>query len=205
MKPNPTNRIPQEGITMSSQPAPQTETPENAANLSRRELLKILAAAGVGTSAALFLPGQWATPVAQVGVLPAHAQVSAPSPTPTLPVQHAFVSASAQYVFPFGSNKTPTQEDYIEASCVIAPPDANIPILIKWQNQGGSWTYDTQTVNTNASGKVTAPSTLPNTDATHPRPSCQTSPVTIHVVFAFANPTQGTGILSADALFDPPC
>ena len=165
---------------MSLPPIPQDETPENCTDLRRREVLKVLTAAGMGTSAALFLPGQWARPLAEIGVLPAHAQVSA---------LHHFVLASAERL-----------QDDIQAAFLISPPDANIPILIKWQDQDG-WNYDQQTVNTVAGGTLTATSYLPNTDATHPRPSCSADPMTIHVVFAFANPSQGTGAPSADVVF----
>ena len=51
------------------------ETPEKT--LGRRELLKALAAAGGAVTASSLLPGEWAKPVVEVGVLPAHAQVSA--------------------------------------------------------------------------------------------------------------------------------
>jgi hypothetical protein len=50
------------------------ETPEKT--LGRRELLKALAAAGGAVTASSLLPGEWAKPVVEVGVLPAHAQVS---------------------------------------------------------------------------------------------------------------------------------
>ena len=48
-------------------------TPEET-NLSRRELLKALAAAGGALGAAAFLPGKWTKPLVEAGVLPAHAQ-----------------------------------------------------------------------------------------------------------------------------------
>jgi hypothetical protein len=44
--------------------------------ISRRRLLKALVAAGGATAAASLLPGKWSKPLAQVGVLPAHAQIS---------------------------------------------------------------------------------------------------------------------------------
>ncbi len=50
------------------------ETPEKT--FGRRELLKALAAAGGAVTASSLLPGEWAKPVVEVGVLPAHAQVS---------------------------------------------------------------------------------------------------------------------------------
>jgi hypothetical protein len=46
--------------------------------ISRRRLLKALTAAG-GALAASLLPGEWAKPVVEVGVLPAHAQVTGPA------------------------------------------------------------------------------------------------------------------------------
>ncbi|MBN1180046.1 MAG: twin-arginine translocation signal domain-containing protein [Anaerolineae bacterium] len=46
--------------------------------LSRRELLKALAATGGAVAAATLLPEQWSSPAVQVGVLPAHAQISEP-------------------------------------------------------------------------------------------------------------------------------
>jgi hypothetical protein len=44
--------------------------------ISRRQLLKILLAAGGGLTAAAFLPAQWLKPVVKAGVLPVHAQSS---------------------------------------------------------------------------------------------------------------------------------
>lgn len=44
--------------------------------LTRRELLKTLAAAGGALAAAAMLPGKWIKPVVQAGVLPAHAQAT---------------------------------------------------------------------------------------------------------------------------------
>jgi hypothetical protein len=56
----------------------QRETDEQAARqqLSRREMLKALAAGGGALAAAAFLPARWAKPLVQTGVLPAHAQSS---------------------------------------------------------------------------------------------------------------------------------
>jgi hypothetical protein len=45
--------------------------------LGRRQLLKAIAATGGAVAASSLLPGEWAKPVVEVGVLPAHAQVSA--------------------------------------------------------------------------------------------------------------------------------
>jgi hypothetical protein len=52
----------------------QEATPRET--LGRRQLLKAIAATGGAVAAASLLPGEWAKPVVEVGVLPAHAQVS---------------------------------------------------------------------------------------------------------------------------------
>lgn len=44
--------------------------------VSRRTMLKIIAAAGGGTAASFALPGKWVKPFVRAGVLPVHAQTS---------------------------------------------------------------------------------------------------------------------------------
>ena len=56
--------------TTLSQEVPPQET------LGRRQLLKAIAATGGAVAVSTVLPGEWAEPVVEVGVLPAHAQVS---------------------------------------------------------------------------------------------------------------------------------
>jgi len=56
---------------------PQATQPSN---LSRRELLKVLAAGGGALAAAAFLPGKWVRPLVSSGVLPAHAQSTTEPP-----------------------------------------------------------------------------------------------------------------------------
>jgi hypothetical protein len=56
------------------------ETPQET--LGRRQLLKALGATGGAVAASSMLPGKWAKPVIEAGVLPAHAQVT-PTPEPT--------------------------------------------------------------------------------------------------------------------------
>ena len=59
------------------QKSPELHQEENRSHdMNRRELLKVLGAAGGGLAAAAFLPGKWLKPVVEAGVLPAHAQAT---------------------------------------------------------------------------------------------------------------------------------
>ena len=49
---------------------------EAKTQVSRREILKALAAGGSALAASAFLPGKWTRPLVEAGVLPAHAQSS---------------------------------------------------------------------------------------------------------------------------------
>jgi hypothetical protein len=49
---------------------------QNPKPITRRALLKALAASGGALAAAALLPGKWARPLVEAGVLPAHAQGS---------------------------------------------------------------------------------------------------------------------------------
>jgi hypothetical protein len=51
-----------------------TNPVKNDHHLSRRELLKTLAAAGGALGASAFLPSEWTKPLVEAGVIPAHAQ-----------------------------------------------------------------------------------------------------------------------------------
>jgi hypothetical protein len=53
---------------------------ESQGGVSRRGLLKVLAAAGGTAAAAAALPDRWLKPMVQIGATPAHAQTSAPRP-----------------------------------------------------------------------------------------------------------------------------
>ncbi len=55
----------------------------NEIRISRRRLLKAMAATGGAVAASTLLPGKWAEPLVEAGLLPAHAQAS-PTPTPVL-------------------------------------------------------------------------------------------------------------------------
>ncbi len=60
------------------QPSETTASQEQARKLTvgRRRLIKVIAATGGAAAASFLLPGKWFQPVIDVGVLPAHAQVS---------------------------------------------------------------------------------------------------------------------------------
>jgi hypothetical protein len=95
--------------------------------LSRRQLLKALVASGSAVTAASFLPCQWQKPVVNVGVLPAHAQIS-PTPTPTetptpTPVPFIIVTCSARNITGAGTIRA---TDTIETYADIEPARAGI-------------------------------------------------------------------------------
>jgi len=78
-------------------PTPGKET------LGRRQLLKALAAGGGAVAGAALLPGQWLTPVVEVGVLPAHAQTSGAAPPPAQGSQTFLFTGRVQtFVVPAG-------------------------------------------------------------------------------------------------------
>ena len=92
------------------------ETPEKT--LGRRELLKVLAAAGGAVTANSLLPGEWAKPVVEVGVLPAHAQTSEPGNPPGITPGILGCTASGEGT---GSADTVFQNDTILSTVDILP------------------------------------------------------------------------------------
>ncbi|MDO9084972.1 MAG: hypothetical protein Q7U53_02090 [Anaerolineaceae bacterium] len=108
--------------------------------MTRRDLLKAIVAGSGGIVAAGFLPEKWLKPVVKSGVLPVHAQASAPQPT-TVPDQNyiegygywgdgylfadAFVSA-VPFVYP--GAVTNVQNPYKLASPAKIPLPTDQPV-----------------------------------------------------------------------------
>ena len=90
--------------------------------ISRRRLVRALVASGLAAAGSM-LPNRWSSPVVEVGVLPAHAQVS-PVPTPT-PTIHAITTCTAfdalggAFIYPTST---------ITSFCLITPADPSIQI-----------------------------------------------------------------------------
>ncbi|MCP4539158.1 MAG: twin-arginine translocation signal domain-containing protein [Chloroflexi bacterium] len=72
------------------------ETPEECQEqtISRRKLLKVLAATGGTVAATMLLPSKWAKPIVEVGVLPVHAQGTDPAPTEEPPEYSAICDST---------------------------------------------------------------------------------------------------------------
>lgn len=71
------------------------DTPEEERHkrtISRRKLLKALAAAGGAVAVTTLLPSKWAKPVVEVGVLPVHAQATAAAVPTDTPVPLAYAA-----------------------------------------------------------------------------------------------------------------
>ena len=141
------------------QPINHVESPEQTPEktLGRRELLKALAAAGGAVAASSLLPGEWAKPVVEVGVLPAHAQVSEGQQPPQL-LSITTCSTANSNGGPISSSST------LVTFAVISPVTANIQLrrTITRNDVNPSQVIDTTTGVTNGSGRWNAPSfTLP--------------------------------------------
>ena len=102
-------------------PISETSDPGSAGDpraISRRRLIKALVASGL-VAAGSTLPGRWLSPAVEIGVLPAHAQVSpTPTPTPT-PIPYTIVECDAGAVDRSGNVVYPW--DSIWGYCRIDP------------------------------------------------------------------------------------
>ena len=105
---------------------PPTESPANdgvsqeerqEGTMSRRQLLKALIATGGAVTVSTLLPGEWGKPIVEVGVLPAHAQIS-PTPTSTPWPLAAIIGC---YAFDAGGGATIGSTATVETYAEIAP------------------------------------------------------------------------------------
>jgi hypothetical protein len=129
--------------------------------LGRRQLLKALAATSGAVAASSMLPGKWARPVIEAGVLPAHAQVT-PTPQATeRPTEVPLVYAIECNSDPGGGNLVPREGVISDISPRIAlisgtGPVEGIPVTMGVEVTGGTpVTFSPplpQTVNTDSLG-----------------------------------------------------
>jgi hypothetical protein len=88
--------------------------------INRRDLLKVLGAAGAGLVGSLLLPGKWDKPVTRMGVLPAHAQASV--------VTYDIIRSAESIVF------IPQNEsDQATLTVYIDPPDSGIAMRATYE------------------------------------------------------------------------
>lgn len=159
-----------------------------AQKLSRREALKLLAAA-TGAAALTTLPPAWSKPALQVGVLPAHAQTSLLHIL-SVPVLPAEIDLGQSYC---------DDGIIIRFTAVITPPTAGIQLqyALTYNATGAAGSIidpspTTGTLTTNASGQASIDVTvLPG------NPFFGTEG-TLTVVWSFVNPADGANTASQD-------
>ncbi len=160
--------------------------------MSRRQLLKALIAAGGAVSASTLLPGEWARPLVEVGVLPAHAQASAvptDTPTPTPRPTYAIIGCYALNAAGGGAIG-PT--DTLETRAEIAPPTSGIQlrrtITLHEATHPQNGVIDTVDGLTNALG-ILQPS---NFDLSTLSPAISSGVERITILWEFVDPNDGS-------------
>lgn len=142
--------------------------PHKRQALSRRELLKVLAALGGAVTASSLLPEKWARPEIGAGALPAHAQAS------------LITDASCDY-----DPVAPVEGDTIIAYITLTPPLPGIPLrLVSYLN--GVEDYTSPILATDPTGYCTHSFSLPS--------SCASQ----SLVVAWLNPANGVPYCKSD-------
>ena len=136
-----------------------TDVPETPQRVSRRKLLQILAASGGAVAATALLPEEWVEPVVEVGVLPAHAQVS-PTPTPTAtPIPPYAITSCTAFNAAGGGIIGPTDTMRMYADILPADPGIQLQRTITPEDPGHPLhrqQVDVDTGLTDASGRCTS-------------------------------------------------
>ncbi|NBD36647.1 MAG: hypothetical protein GVY30_11700 [Chloroflexi bacterium] len=159
--------------------------------LSRRELLKALLASGGVAATSMLLPCEWTSPDVEVGVLPAHAQVSptsTPSPTAT-PVRGAIIGCYVMNASGGGNiSPTSTLRTYADVSHPVDPGGITLRRTIILNESGSSQELDMTTGNTDASGRFSPP----DFDLSTVSPPISQGNDRVSVLWEFVDPADGT-------------
>jgi len=164
--------------------------------ISRRALLKALAAAGGAVAATTLLPGEWAKPVVKVGVLPVHAQGSDPSPTPTETVAAPLAIITTCHAANVSGNPAIGPTDTIETYADILPATDGIAlsrtITLNETGHPQNGVIRTDVDFTDASGRFQAA----HCDLSTISPTISTGVDRITILWEFVNSAEGTGTCS---------
>ncbi len=161
--------------------------------LSRRDLLKALLASGGVAATSMLLPCEWTSPDVEVGVLPAHAQVSptaTPHPTPT-PVTGAIVGCYAMNAAGGGSiAPTSTLRTHADVMQPVDPSGITLrrTIILNESGHPQNGTVDVTTGDTDADGRFSPPDFDLSTISSPISPGNDR----IRVHWEFVDPTDGT-------------
>ena len=116
----------------------------NPKMVSRRQLIKALAATGGVVAASALVPGKWSKPTVGVGVLPAHAQVTPVPPVPQIIQCSGLASGSGPGLVPQGRRicciiartLNVPEGTCIRATVVANPPPAGGGVWVKERPTG---------------------------------------------------------------------
>jgi len=163
--------------------------------ISRRRLLKIVATTGGATAASTLLPTKWTKPVVEVGLLPAHAQVTPPpTQTPTLEPT-IIVTCHLANTIAGVTEIEPT--DTVETYVTIRTPRADIEsIELRMELSLDRGTGSPETLVTETGTPTITPANNPN-EATYQPADVDLTPFganpgdTLAAMFSFVNASDG--------------